>query len=268
MKWISGGCVISVPKSGTMFLTRSLERLHRKSCTFGLFPEEEISRVRCKDFQINSSVSEILSPHSPSVEKVMRRYKQMMARNRSKERDSSSRLFSDHGLKSFPRFLFAPSRQELRHPASIVEAAASKSLNTVFLYRDIRSVAASLTHFLCLGKSYLIRTDNVKRTGDVVSKLHAPILSDMIVQWIEEADKQEIMLVKYEKLIDKPYHYLSAISEHCGFGKIDFQDDAELIGFRPWTYQNRSGAWYDGLSDEARARLEYLSADAATRIPV
>ena len=107
-----GACIISVPKTGTMFLTRSLERLHQSKCIFGLFP----TSAQCIADKIKSvphdTVKDVLAPHSPSLETIARRYSQMVSRNRNDDRNGVARIYSDHGMDCFPRFLFNPQFSE------------------------------------------------------------------------------------------------------------------------------------------------------------
>jgi len=254
-----GICLISVPKSGTMFLSRYLERLIGEPVIFGLEDQTESSLLADIEDGWHPEIHAVLDTRSPDLETMSKRFAQMLSRNR--RADSSGdrmRIFSDHGYSNFLQFLINPSTSQIQNPYDIVEWALERNLAPVFLYRDIRAVANSLVHFLASKKSFLVDVRSIEEAATLVTRLHAPVLAEQIQTWRRLKDDPNVLSVSYEELIADPESWIQSICKH---GNISCHTDglAEAPdNYRSWTFRGSKASWKDTFTVEQQVLLNSL----------
>ena len=79
---INGIVLISIPKSGTMFLSRYLEKLTKTPVCFGLEKKSEPALLSELLIGWHPDVAEVLRPRSPSLQMMAKRFSQMLSGNR------------------------------------------------------------------------------------------------------------------------------------------------------------------------------------------
>ena len=119
---VRGICLISVPKSGTMFLARGLEMVTGQKVVVGVFPRTAADLKAELAAGWMPEVEAVRDPRSPTADVMARRFALMMARNRTAgaggEREG---IVSDHGFRNYLRFLVRPAIDEVEDPARIIE---------------------------------------------------------------------------------------------------------------------------------------------------
>lgn len=259
----TGIFLISIPKSGTMFVSRYLEKLTGFPVLFGMEGLSEaqlLSELACG---WHPTIREALREGSPSLELMSRRFAQILARNRKRNlanNETSMRIFSDHGFDNFLRFLVNPSNAAIQKPQQLLAWAEQQHLACVYLYRDIRSIANSLTHFLAVGKSFLVDIDGVPKAAELVSSLYAPVLAEQMRQWEALKDEPRLLSLSYESVINNPAHCMSLICKH---GNLPFED-AALIStaetYPSWTFRKNKTAWSEPFTESQQEKLVSLCA--------
>lgn len=260
-----GICLISVPKSGTMFLSRYLEKTAGSPVTFGLNSLQAHELRRELQAGWHPEIQAMLAASSPDIEVMSRRFALMLARNRSSQRyEGKPRIFSDHGLHSFLRFLINPSAQEIQSPGAVAEWAGARNLATVFLYRDIRAVSSSLAHFLASSKSFLLGIESLASASDLVTRLYAPVLMEQMRQWQRAAAANDVLCVSYEELMADPAQWIGAVCRHGGLPH-ELDGIAEAPGsYRSWTYRANRTDWSSAFSMAQQAALNELAERGAS----
>lgn len=258
----NGICLISVPKSGTMFLSRYLEKIAGSPVIFGL---QGLSAPALRQQLSDGWRDEIksnLSASSPSLEVMTRRFSLMLERNRVRGQQSGKPLiYSDHGLSSFLRFLINPRNEEIQSPQEIINWANENKLATVFLYRDIRAIANSLAHFLASNKSFLIGIDSLEHAAELVARYYAPVLAEQMRVWQAHAPA-DVLCVSYEELMQDPAHWIQLI---CRKGGLPC-DSTGIAGapdsYRSWTYRSNGAGWTGTFSEAQQAVLNGIAVGA------
>jgi len=258
----SGICLISVPKSGTMFLSRYLERISGIPAVFGLSGKTALQLLReLRPTGWHPSIHSALHARSPDLDLLARRFALFLARGRvavGLEFESST-LISDHGFHNFLRFLINPCVDEICMPERIIEWAAERHLTLVYLHRDICGIANSLAHFLAAGKSFLVKIRSLATAAELVSELYAPMLAEQMKQWERFADDPRVISVKYEELIRNPRSW---IGEICRRGNISPRQTGLIQSadeYPSWTYRRgKSESWRTTFSTVQQRRLEAL----------
>jgi hypothetical protein len=258
-----GICLISVPKSGTMFLSRYLEKLAGSPVIFGLNGLGAADLRRELEAGWNAEVRARCAESCPDIEVMTRRFALMLARNRSAaEQGGKPPIFSDHGLSSFLRFLINPQIQEIQDPCDVCEWAGARKLAPVFLYRDIRAVSSSLAHFLGSSKSFLIGIESLPSAADLVARLYAPVLAEQMRLWHASAAACGVLCVSYEDLMAQPARWIEAICQRGGL-PYDARGVADAPErYRSWTYRSNRTGWATAFSADQQAALNGLAVQA------
>ncbi len=258
-----GICLISVPKSGTMFLSRFLEKTTGSPLIFGLDGLGAPALRRGLEAGWHPAIAAKRARNSPDIDVMTRRFALMLARNRaSATQGGKPPIFSDHGLSSFLRFLIDPRNEEIQHPQGVCEWAEARNLATVFLYRDIRAVSSSLAHFLASGKSFLMGIDTVENAADLVARLYAPVLAEQMRLWRESAAAHGVLCVSYEDLMAEPARWFEAI---CRRGGLPYEPQGlgdAPDSYRSWTYRSNRTDWASAFSRDQQAALKALAVHA------
>lgn len=256
-----GICLVSVPKSGTMFLSRYLEKAAGSPLVFGFQGATAAGLRRGLDAGWHPEIHAKRAANSPDLDVMTRRFAQMLARNRLLVgRDGRPPIFSDHGLANFLRFLIDPRNEEIQQPRAIVEWAQARNLATVFLYRDIRAVASSLAHFLASGKSFLIGVETLASAADLVTRFYAPVLAEQMRLWLQHAAAQDALCLSYEELMADPARWMQAVCRHGGLPHALEDAAAAPDSYRSWTYRANKTSWSSAFSGEQQAALNALAA--------
>ena len=239
-----------------MFLSRYLERLSGIPVVFGLENPGEARLRQELSGEWHPEVKSALRPGSPGPERIAKRFAQMLSRNRGDTGNGKPQLISDHGFHSFLRFLVKPSKAEIRPPEDIVAWAAQRDLAVVYLYRDIRAVANSLTHFLASGRSFLLDIGTLQQAAQLAAEIYAPVLAQQMREWGNLAGDQRVLSVAYEELVKEP---AALVKEICDRGGIPF-DEEDLIQtteqYPSWTYRgSKGGSWRETFTAEQQDRL-------------
>lgn len=263
MSTTRGVCLISVPKSGTMFLSRYLEKMTGSPVIFGLNGLGAHGLRRELEAGWHAEIRSRRAEKSPDIDVMTRRFALMLARNRSSaEHGGRPPIFSDHGLSAFLRFLINPRNEEIQHPRDIAEWAGARNLATVFLYRDIRAVCSSLAHFLASNKSFLIGIETLESAADLVTRLYAPVLAEQMRLWQENAAAHGVLLVSYEDLMEDPARWIESICRRgglpCGSSGVAEAPDS----YRSWTYRANRTGWSSAFSADQQAALNALAVQA------
>jgi hypothetical protein len=254
----SGICLISVPKSGTMFMSRYLEKFTGISAEFGLQPKTQLELLKELRDGWNPDVQAALHSGSPDIRAMTRRFSRFLARQRHDENASSKDtvILSDHGLHSFLRFLVKPSTEEICAPEEIIQWAVQRNLVVVYLYRDIRQIANSLAHFLVGGKSWLLQLQSLSMATELVCKLYAPVLANQMKLWRAYADDDRVITIHYEDLVRDPGAWINKV---CRASGLPFrpEDIIQQAGqYLSWTYRHaHQRSWKETFSDQQLADL-------------
>ncbi|MHB1123192.1 MAG: sulfotransferase [Ramlibacter sp.] len=256
-----GICVISVPKSGTMFLSRYLEKRTGIAVVFGLDAVGPPGLRRQLQPGWNEEIRGVRAACSPELEVMTRRFALMLARNRSQaqRRHDAPAIVSDHGFSSFLRFLVDPRVEDIQPPQEVCAWAAARDLAPVFLHRDLRDVASSLAHFLASGKSFLVTIRSLEDAADLVARLYAPVLAAQMRLWKQEARALGVLCVSYEDLMAQPAR---CIQEICGRGGLPCEAQglaAAPENYRSWTYRARRSDWANAFSSRQQSALRELA---------
>lgn len=255
-----GLCLISIPKSGTMFLSRYLERSSGIPVVFGLDAQTEAQLMHGLVKGWHPDIQAALMPNSHDIKIMVRRFAQMLARNRQQQSyDSGMRILSDHGYHNFLAFLSNPCVEQIQEPRSLVAQAQHLELAPVFLYRDIRAIANSLVHFLVAKKSFLLSISSLEAATDLVTRLYAPILAEQTARWRSLNSDPALLSVSYEQLIADPAYWISRICAHAGL-PCEAMDAARAPeNYRSWTFRSKAASWHDTFSTSQQATLNHLA---------
>lgn len=247
----TGLCVISVPKSGTMFLSRYLERVSGLPVVFGL---EGVGQSRLAA-EIDGREHPLIkaSRHPGSLATATRRYALMLSRNRQQVDRlglDAPRLYSDHGFHNFLRFLLDPRPDEIVSPEEILSWAEARRLRVCYLYRDLGAILVSLANFLSAGKSFLLSIDGLENAMNLSVELYAPVLAAHIEAWRPFFSDPRLMVTTYKELTTEP---AAIVSRVAAGGGIPLLPDAQLIDeaseYKPWTYRGgKKLSWRDSMA--------------------
>lgn len=264
----NGIVLISIPKSGTMFLSRYLEKLTKTPVCFGLEKRTESALLSELSIGWHPDVVEALRPSSPSLQMMAKRFSQMLSRNRFGVANhvhvannvigataSAPCIVSDHGLTNFLRFLTQPSASEIQDPQQLISWAEHHGLKLVYLYRDLFAIANSLTHFIASGKSFLIDIHTVSHAARLIVDLYAPVLAQQMRQWESVANDICVLSVSYESLINNPVKVVRTI---CEYGNLPFEGEhliESVNDCRSWTFRSSKATWQQTFSAKQQRQL-------------
>lgn len=256
-----GLCLISVPKSGTMFLSRYLERSSGVPVVFGIEGQTETQLASGLDEGWHPEIQAALDPGSPDIKTMARRFAQMLARNRNRHSGGTGvSILSDHGYHNFLAFLTNPAVKQIQNPRWIVDWAQARNLAPVFLYRDIRAVANSLVHFLVARKSFLLGIKSLEEAADLVTRLYVPVLAEQIERWRLLDGESELLTVSYENLMANPAHWIPRICAHANLPCVQEDVSNAPENYQSWTFRSKGASWSDTFTDsQQRALNRYLS---------
>ncbi|MDR6450052.1 hypothetical protein J2794_006192 [Paraburkholderia terricola] len=253
--------LISVPKSGTMFFSRCVEKATGISPVYGLHPMTT-GNVARDIGAVNQHIFRCLSKDSCSMEQLSRRYSLFRAKNRGSEvvGDAIS-FYSDHGLRSFAKFLVDPREDDVEDPEQLIATAQTRRHQLVYLRRDIKAVANSLVHFLVEGKSRLVRIGDMAQATHVVCEFYVPVLARLIRRWTPYLSHPSVLALRFEELLDTPGPLVRNVCEHAGMPVIAPETVSEAEQQKSWTYRiNQTARWTDTFSQAQQFELQRVEA--------
>ncbi len=240
-----GLCLISIPKSGTMFLSRYLERVTGTSVVFGLEPRSAQQLALELTSGWHPAIQAATVSQQDSTRLMCQRYAQMLARHRPSAQEAQDEpqpsLLSDHGYTNFLQFLINPSMGQVCDPHALIRWASERQLATVFLHRSLPEVANSLALFLASGKSFLLSLRSIREAAALVTELHAPVLAAQTALWLDIAPRYQVPVLSYDALIADPARWIRTLAQlgNLNVQEALLQDDASA--YRSWTYRQRQG---------------------------
>lgn len=258
-----GVCMISIPKSGTMFLSRYLERITSCPVVFGI--EHRSSQQLAQELGAgwHPAIQEAADPRCTETAAMCRRFAQMLARNRDATDNGKPLILSDHGYTSFLQFLINPLSNQILEPLSLIKQARERGLATVFLYRSLPDVANSLALFLASGKSFLLALRSREQAASLVARLYAPVLAQQTAAWLDIAASQNVLAISYDALIAEPARWIREVARlgNLDVDKVQLQQHAG--DYRSWTYRSQQGkfgqaSWRDTFTPAQQAVLDSL----------
>ena len=205
-----GVCLISIPKSGTMFLSRYLEAQAAAPVVFGLQAHSAAALTETLAEGPHPKIAAARRLGGAGPEAMARRFALMLARNRAALAGKGRVILSDHGYHSFLKFLIDPEASDILAPAQVVEQARALDLAPVFLHRDLAEVANSLLLFLTSGKSFLLDLEGGEAVAELVADLYVPVLARQIARWRAAAADLGVLVVDYAQLMQDPAASLAA----------------------------------------------------------
>lgn len=232
---VDGLVVVSVPKSGTNFLSRYLSRITGWPHRWGrpsrdsidllgelpAAPDPEVAGRAVHLIQTPTDIAALPPDQRPALFGNRRLVSledepaapaetgQPLAPGAAPS-SPGRRIIAEHPVRSLPWFLRNPSTVPLLSPREVMEEAASLRYGVVFLYRDLRDVANSLSHFLHAGTRY-VHFPSLEVSQQVVVEHYLPVLAAAIRLWKQEFPGR---IVTYEDLVHRTRPTLeSLISE-------------------------------------------------------
>ncbi len=257
-----GLCLISIPKSGTMFLSGYLEKISQCKALFGLGRRSATELAGELTRGWHPAIQAAADDRSVDLALMCRRYALMLSRNRAQGECLPTRgIVTDHGYTSFLQFLTNPSPAQIACPRMLIQWARERSLHPVFLYRPVPEVANSLALFLASGKSFLLTLRSLEQAADIVTNLHAPVLAAQTSAWLNIASEQNVLALSYQELITNPSHWIAEVARQSRLPIAPGMLSEDPAAYRPWTYRRRSqvsASWCDTFNARQQAVLRSL----------
>ncbi|MFH1157156.1 MAG: sulfotransferase domain-containing protein [Pseudomonadota bacterium] len=256
---MKGLLIISVPKSGTMFLSNYLGAVTGYQSVFGLpceSPQAMLSQIPGEPSEL---IGRHLAPDSPTPERMVKKYIMMINRNRTRKRTrqpevSEKTIITDHGFDNFLVFLRNPDKAGIISPKDIVAMAKKMDMGVLYLYREIDDIVNSFAHFIASKRSYLITIDSLEAAREIAVKEYAGVLARHIERWKHEFDQG--LILKYEQLNEDTRGSIQMICDRYG---LPYEKDkliSNMKDFRAWTF--RKGTTNDSKKDLSLDHREYL----------
>lgn len=264
-----GLCVISIPKSGTMFVSRFLERATGTPVVFGLQPRTATQLAAELASGWHPAIRAAADPRCVDMQAMCRRFALMLARHRGAAAAGSTGtsafdvpggeplILSDHGYSSFLQFLINPCPEQILDPDALIRRAREQGLAPVFLYRSLTGVANSLALFLAAGKSFLLSLQSRDIAAQLVVDLYAPVLAAQTRAWLQAAERHQVLALSYEKLVADPQRHLFEVARIGQLAGDPLQFAGEAGSYRPWTYRSRAAnaSWRDTFTAHQQQSL-------------
>lgn len=263
MRDSQGLCVISIPKSGTMFLSRYLERVTACPVIFGRERRTATELAQDLDAGWHPAIRDAADPQHADIALMCRRFALMLNRNRQALEGRNRKLIlSDHGHTNFLQFLINPKFAQICDPRELVRWSRDRGMTPVFLYRAIPEIANSLAHFLAAGKSFLLTLRTRADAARIVSELHAPVLARQTAAWLEVAAEQKVLALSYSELVADPAHWIREVARRANMLVDPGRLHEDAAAYRSWTYRSKPGksreSWRSSFTPVQQAALEAL----------
>lgn len=257
---MQGLLIISVPKSGTMFLSNYLGEITGYQSVFGLSCETPMAMLSKIPDRPSRLIEENLSPDSPAPEKMVKKYIMMVNRNRKRTRTKQARphnkrIVTDHGFDNFLVFLRNPDKAVIQSPKTILKMAEKMDVGVLYLYRDIGDIVNSFAHFIASKKSHLINIESLNAAMEIAVEAYAPVLAEHISCWKKQFDQG--LILTYEQLNADIKGSIQMICDRYGLPYNEDQLISNMQDFKAWTF--RKGGTKESRKDMPKHYREYLS---------
>jgi hypothetical protein len=258
-----GLIIVSVPKSGTNFLSRYLSHVAGWKHRWGRPSRDQVDLLaelpEQPDFEVAKHARHLI--HTPtdiallSTEQRPDLFggRRLLSLEPEKENDSHfaattqpqrNLIIAEHPLRSLPWFLRNPSTCPLLDPTDVTQEANQLKFGTVFLYRDLRDVANSLAHFLYAGTRFIHFAD-LPSAFDVVANSYLPVLASSIRLWKE---KFPGLILTYEQLHRGTKQTIESLIDEFQLPLMQSSIISTMDEFRTFTFRKGgTGDWRDNL---------------------
>ncbi len=274
---LAGIVVVSVPKSGTNFLSQYLARVtgwrHRWGRPsrdivelFKELPPEPDSEIYHRAVHLIATDKDLKYLH-PSERPTLfggRRVieiddsEQALQRQRDTEQQLTRNVvIAEHPLRSLAYWLRNPLEVPVLNPQEVIEEGRLRNYGVLFLHRDFRDVINSLAHFLLAGTRY-VQFGSWEDSIDIVLTRYAPVLANAIRVWKSQFDGFQLT---YESLTRDPRKTIQQLLEHFELPPaphlIETADEFQAFTFR----KGGSRDWCNHLTPAQSQYVEQAFSD-------
>jgi len=257
---MNGLVIMTVPKSGTMFLSHYLRELTGYNYRFGYAalgnkplprqianlydtPKDKIrARIGRKITVVGGPMRLDPEPHTQMPRS------QHMSPHKWEIIHKDKWIVVDHAV-SINGIFGNPSHASIVHPSVVVNKATKEDFGVLFLYRDLRDTLNSLAHFL----RQRVKKNGLQKTIQFTIDNHAPIFAELIRMW--KSDFRDGLTITYKSLHENTFQTLSKICHTYGLpcrSKIISSMDE----YKSWTYRKGgSGDWQNNFT---KVQGEYI----------
>ncbi len=275
---MNGLIVISIPKSGTNFLSRYLAAITGWKHRWGRpsrddlalqkeIPEQPDPEVMARAVHLvftDKDLMAIPAQDRPAVfgnrklVAIQRPAADVAAMQEAARKLTRNVIMAEHPVRSLPYFLRNPREVPIIEPAEVVREAAEHGYGVIFLYRELRDIVNSFAHFLHAGTRF-VQFGSIEDSFDVVVNLYAPVLARAIRTWKQDFDGVKLT---YEQLHTETSATMRGIADHFGLltrtdSFIQSPDQFPTFTMR----KGGSGDWRNHLSEAHQRQLEELYPD-------
>lgn len=255
---MNGLLIISVPKSGTMFLSNYLGALTGYRSVFGL-PGGEIKEMIAQlSGEPDPLVQAHMAPTSPDPAKMVKKYLQMINRNRKKpwgDHSGEDLIITDHGFDNFLLFLRNPDEARILPPSEVMNIATEMNMGVLYLYRKLGDIVNSFGHFLVSRKSHLMNMKTLDGAMEVSVKKYARVLAGHTELWKREF--RDGLVMTYEKLNQDTKNAIKVICDAYSLPYKEEEIISDMKDYKAWTF--RKGERKDFRKNLSQAHKDYLT---------
>lgn len=261
----SGLVVVSVPKSGTNFLSRYLSRITGWPHRWGRpsrdkirlldelppDPDDEVARRALHLIQTEQDIMRLPAEARPSLfgNRLLVSLEPEPADQPQETADSSDQptrlLIAEHPVRSLPWFLRNPSTVPVLQPQEVTAEAAALGFGVVFLHRNLKDIVNSLAHFLHAGTRF-VHFRSLDDAMEVCVHHYAPVLARAIRTW--QTDFSGVRLT-YEELTRDTRNVLQRLIREFDLPVTTSRLIDSSEEFRTFTFRKGgSGDWRNHLA--------------------
>lgn len=274
---MNGLIVISIPKSGTNFLSRYLASITGWKHRWGRpsrddrliqseIPAEPDAYVMERAVHLIFTDRDLMNLPEDQRPAVFGNRRLTAVQHPARDADAfveASRrlsrdvLIAEHPVRSLPYFLRNPREVPIIEPDEVVREAAEHGYGVIFLHRELKDIVNSFAHFLHAGTRF-VQFRSLEESFDVVVNLYAPVLARAIRAWKNDFDG---MKLTYERLSTETPTVMREICERFSLltagSFIQSPDQFPTFTMR----KGGSGDWRNHLSDVHSRLLDELYPD-------
>lgn len=260
---IEGLIVVSVPKSGTNFLSRYLSQITGWQHRWGrpsrdqvdllaelpIQPDAEVVNHSKHLIQTSSDIA-ILAPEQRPELFGGRRLLSLEPERENEIEEGSARqssrnlIIAEHPIRSLPWLLRNPATCPVVDPAEVEAEAAQLNYGVLFLHRDLRDVANSLAHFLHAGTRFIHFSD-LPSAFNVVTTQYIPVLARAIRLWKKKFSGR---ILTYENLHRDTRPTIESLIEEFQLPLMQSKVIDAMDQYRTFTFRKGgTGDWQENL---------------------